>query len=70
MGAPLVCTEFLLLGVCGRSRRVEVLDYARGAAENDGSAFVTVDFAEAVLSDWVATDQAFLADGAVALRCT
>ena len=68
MGVLLKPTEFLFTVVCGRPRRVEVLNHARGTAEHYWSAFFAVDFAKAAFSNWVVTDRALLAHGAVGLR--
>ena len=69
MRALLIGTQLLFTVVRGRPRRVEVLNHARGTAEHYWSAFFAVDFAKAAFSNWVATDRALLAHGAVCLRC-
>jgi len=70
MGALLTGTQFLFTAVSGSSCRIDVLNCAEGAAEHYWASFFAVDFAEAAVSNWAATNQAVLPDGTAELRCT
>ena len=62
--------QFLFTVVRGSSRRVDVLHCAKGAAKQYWSSLFAVDFAKTAVSNWAATNQAVLPDGAAELRCT
>jgi hypothetical protein len=69
MTALRVVAQFLFTAVRRRSRRVEVLNCAVRTAKHYRSFFFVVYFAEAVLSDRVATNQAVPRAGAAYLPC-
>jgi hypothetical protein len=70
MNALLIGPEFLLAVVGGRARRVHVLHRAVGTAEHDGTCLFALDFAKALLPNWVAANVAFPGNGAGEWRCT
>ena len=60
--------EFLLAGICRRSRGVDVLNRAGGTAEHYWFSFLTGDFAEATLPNRAVTNEAFGRDRAAESR--
>jgi hypothetical protein len=68
MNAILRGPEFLLAGICRRSRGVDVLNRAGGTAEHYWFSFWTGDFAEATLPNRAVTNEAFGRDRAAESR--